>query len=240
MKAQKIILINNNRYDIVSDSITLEYNSAGRAIFVIQAKENLNNQIVQLFITNELNIPEPYFSGYIEDSIQIDSHQQRIFCRELDYLLTSRMPISLRNQSLECIVKYLEQQLKLKVSLLKGIWEKKIIPNFINIGCGYDAITQIKDLASMPDIADNILNNFDKKPEFRVNSNEIGLIEIGYKVPIVLDFEPSLFYKQTIYGASCPLIPAIRPGMVLNIGTNESKTIKLVEITDKEMRICYK
>ena len=236
MKAHKIILINNSKYDIVSDSITLEYNSAGRAVFVIQASENFNDQLVQLYITNEFYLPEPYFTGYVEDSIQIDDKQQRIFCRELDYCLNSRAPISLRNQPLENIVKNLELKSNLTFNLLKGVWEKKVIPNFINIGCGYDAVDQIKNLAQLPELN----NSEDLLPQFRINSSEVGLIDIGYKMPVILEFDPTLFFEQTMQGCSCALIPAIRPGMQLKIGTSEMKTVKLVEVAGANMRISYK
>lgn len=97
MKLHKILKVDGEQRDIVSDTFSLELGTAGRAIAVVIADAPLSGEVtLSLGYGSSL---ERYFTGYVAASVPVDRRQQRLSIVESSAVLGRRHTISRRNIS---------------------------------------------------------------------------------------------------------------------------------------------
>lgn len=225
MKLNKILQINNANYPLISDQTTLVNENAGTAVFVVESSVPVKG-VLKLFVGWN-GKAEEYFTGFILNSLTIDKFQQRIFCAEPAKLLEQRLPLMLRNVTTEEIIQAIEEKTMLKFIFpeTKTSWMKTKFSHLVNTSSGYELLDFLTDELglswnSLPD--GNI--RFDKQ----------------YSEDICLIVDPSTVKELSIKGCSLPLLPQLRPGMMIQIGEGRKQRIERIKSSNISMRINWK
>lgn len=228
MKLNKILHINNEPFPLISDKATLVNANAGTAVFVVESYEPLKG-VVKLFLGWNGKVAE-YFTGFILNSLTIDNLQQRIFCAEPAKVLEQRLPLAMRNAAIEDIIKAIEEKTKLKFVLPKEPrdWMKKKLSHLINTSNGYELLDFLVDELSCFNISWNSL------PDGSIRFAE------QYSDDICLNSDPSMVKELSIKGCSLPVMPQLRPGMMIQIGEGRKQRIERIEFSNITMRINWK
>ncbi len=226
MKIDKILKNDSGILKIVSESIVLEQDNAGRAIFAVQSEDALSGMVyLSLALNKEY---KRYLTGYIESSLQVDSKQQRLVVREPAAVLAKRWTISKRNTNAVEILEALNSATGCAFSMGSGNWSSTSIPHFINIGTGYEAIKNLGRELCIDD--------------FTWLSQPNGTIYVGplSKADIyqnIIGVPADFFFNLSASGADCPIVPGFRPGKRIRIGNGEILTIDSVTVSGTNMRI---
>jgi hypothetical protein len=208
MKLVKNLYINDKPFGLVKEHIYLDVSTPGRADFTVRSPSPLSG-IVHLAIGDaSRNSLVDFFTGFIEKSNTVDGAQQRIFCRELSAVLWSKLPISIRNASMNDVLGVYAR--KTGLSFVKGNKEYATTPRpvFQTIANG------IHGLDSMGAIF--------KIPNFIWQQQGNGEIFVGdwndsrwAGKPFSVD--ESLFQEVQLDGTkTMQVLPGLRPGVMLN------------------------
>lgn len=226
MKLNKKITVNNQEYTIISDSIILEWMSAGRGIIVVKSELPLYGAVKYLLGYNgEYSV---YFTGYVAESTQIDKLQQRLLIYENSAVLANRLPIALQHADAEKVITETSRITGLSFVLEDSAWNKIIIPYVYNIGNGFALLRfLLKELK----IANGI---FAQYPSGEVYLGSHDKFKYG---SVTLQLPAAMVSTVSAVGGSMPIIPEYRPGLKLNIGTNELFYITKTESSGENMRL---
>lgn len=226
MKLNKKITVNNQEYQIVSDSLTLEWMAAGRGIIVIKSEIPVYGAVKYYIGYNgQYSI---YFTGYVSECTQIDKLQQRLLIHENAAVLANKLPISMQHADAESIITEASGITGLSFILEESAWNKVLIPYVYNTGTGFSLLRfLLKELK----IANGIYTQYP--------SGEIyfGSHEKSKYGSVTLQLPVAMMHTVSAAGGSMPIIPEYRPGLKLNIGTNELFYITKTELSGEEMRL---
>lgn len=225
MKQNKILQINNENYPLISDLVTLVNENAGTAVLVVESSVPVKG-VVKLF-TGWNGKAAEYFTGFILNSLTIDKYQQRIFCAEPAKILEQRLPLMLRNATAEEIIQAIEEKTMLKFVLpeTKKVWLKTKFSHLVNTSSGYELLDWLTDELGLSwnPLADGSIR-FDEQ----------------YSEDICLCPDPSMVKQLSIKGCSLPILPQLRPGMMIQIGEGRKQRIERIESSNETMRINWK
>ena len=224
MKLNKILQINNVTYPLISDQVTLVNENVGTAVFVVESSVPVKG-VAKIFTGWNGKVSE-YFTGFILNCLTIDKHQQRIFCAEPAKILEQRLPLMLRNVATKEILQAIEEKTLLKFALPEDApWLKTKFSHLLNTSSGYELLDFLTDELGLTwnSLADGTIR-FDQQ----------------YSDDICLYPDPSLVKELSIKGCSLPIIPQLRPGMLIQIGEGRKQRIERIESSNETMRINWK
>jgi hypothetical protein len=225
MILHQILKIGGETVQIVTIALTLDRDAPGRGIFAVQAAAAPVGD-VQLYAGIN-GLARLYFSGYLEQSVRIDSKQQRLVVRETPGRLTRRAPLARRNSTLAEIIGDLQSVSGVQFRT-SGLWIMQSVPHFFNVGSGAEALRLIGQLSGLPD--------------WIALPQADGSVYIGSAANIgrcstVLRLDPKIFTNLSASGADCAFMPSLRPGMRIRIGDTAEQTITQVTMTGEKLRL---
>lgn len=228
MRLHKRLAIGGDRYPLVSDQLTLELSTPGRAVFTIQAAGPVSG-LVQLCVGYDAETIPVYILGYVEQSQALDAKQQRVVVRELPATLNRRLPLSLRHCRASEVLRAVTDQTGLAFSMGEGAWREVMLPRFAHRGGGYMALDNLGQALEIPRFI------WQQQPDGRVyfgswDSSPFG----GSSVPVPI---ARLTRQSAANGATLPVVPALRPGVRISIAGGQPVYITRVEIMGADMRI---
>ena len=210
MKLHKRITINGKVYPLIDDSTQLSLFSPGRAAYSVMSDTDALKGTVIFSMGYQLASIKDYFIGWIESSTAVDSKSVRIFCRELSAVLNFRLPMALRDVTMQAILDVITNKTGLTFSLPEQ--SKPYLINkaamFYNIGSGYLALDSLRDVFGVP--------------HFFWQQRQDGSIFVGSwddshwqskRIDIARSLENAVSVSQ---GATIPVIVGLRPGPKYN------------------------
>ncbi|MEH6649995.1 MAG: hypothetical protein V7707_08235 [Motiliproteus sp.] len=231
MRLHKRLVIDGDQVELISDNLTLELHSPGRAIFTVKASAPLNG-LVQYSVGYKPDRIPVYLLGYVEQSQAIDAQQQRLVVRELPATLNRRLPLALRHCRATDLLAEINNQTGLHFMLGgKGedVWQQTLLPRFDHRGGGYMALDA---LGAAFDLSRYI---WQQQPDGRVY---VGSWDdsphAGKSVPVPIN---QLTRLSAANAASLPVVPNFRPGVQLRIAGGDPVIITRTNIIGTEMRI---
>lgn len=226
MKQIKRFTVNDTDYKIVSDSFVMDLFSPGRGIIVVQADKPLAG--ITKYYLGYNDTYYLYMTGYVENCYQMDNKQQRLSIKELSFVLSKRMPITLRHVTAEQIIQKLSEISGVSFILEKADWNSVNIPSMINIGTGYEILDWLgKELR---------IKNYiwQCQPDGKLYVGSWAGSKLGN---ISMELPAKLLTQVSIVGATMPIIPQYRPGLNIKIGTNQKTFITSIDISSTDMRL---
>jgi hypothetical protein len=229
MRLHKKLVIGQTEYKLVQETITLDLNTPGRAMLVLQSEKPVQG-LVQLSLG--YGDPMPIvFVGYVEQCYPMNDQQQRVLARELTAVLNQRVPLALRHCRARDILQAISSQCPLQWVLGDGDWQQAMLPVFHHTGGGYLAL-------------DNLGAGFNL-PRYVWQQQVDGRVYVGSwdNIPWAgktLTIPPRQLTKLTTANrATLPIVPQIRPGAQIQIGTTEPVIITQVEIGGVNMVLTW-
>ena len=226
MRINEILKINEEGVPVESVFLTLSQHSAGCAFFVVQSDKPLSGK-AEFYLGYGSNY-QLYFSGVIQDSIQIDNKQQRLSIKGFDSILSYKTRLSLRHVTAADILAAIADQTGINFVLQEADWNNQLIPHFFNLGSGYEAL--------------DVLGNELDLEKFIWLNNPHGSIYVGshegLKHAVDINLPAKFLSQMSAIGASVQMHPGIRPGVRIKVGDSDDFVyITAVDYSNQSMRI---
>lgn len=226
MKLNKQIAVASKPYPLVSDTVALNLFTPGRAVFTVLSSEALAGTVV--FSLGYSSSIKPWFIGFIESSTKVDEKQQRIFCRELTAALFFQLPLALRDVSLAQALQAISAATGLNFVLPSAATTYTSIkaPAFYNLANGYYALDMLAQVFNIKKLV------WQQQPDGKVWVGSWDDSPLA-STPVTI---PNKWEKQTTIanGATVPLLPALRPGVMYN-----DNILTSVEISGTKMALTW-
>lgn len=207
MKLHKLLSINGEHFNVISDDVRLNLFNAGRAMFKVKSQLELSG-LVRFSMGFDPENVLPFFSGYIESSTTVDAEQQSIFCREFGGALNQRLPLALRQCSLVDVLTAISNTSKILFSPAEAGYSTRKVACVNSMGLGYGLMDQLGYVFSIP--------------QYLWQQQADGSIYVGSWGDSLYSTRPintpQKFMKSSGVGnrATIPVVPALRPGTLFN------------------------
>ncbi len=164
-----------------------------------------------------------FFIGYVEASHTVDEAQQRLFCRELNASLNGDLPLSLRHPTLVDVLAQYTAKTGLKFVVPSGVdYTTTKVPYFQTMGTGVLGMAYVGDVFGI----ENML--WQQQTDGQVF---VGAWADSRWAKTSLTLAEKWFSKVgSDGGKEVPVMPLIRPGVVLN-----GSKLKQVELRGHKM-----
>ena len=225
MKYDRILHVGETPVKIVSMSLTLERYAAGRALFNVLSDTPLSGEI--RFFAGINNQLASYMTGTITSSVRIDAKQQKITVREKPFALERPMPLALRNVPISDILKAIGDDAKIPIAWF-GDWAEIPVPHFINLGTGLDAL----HLAARLSLESTMSIIF--SPNGGVFLAARNMTKQGRSL---IRLPGTIFRDVSPIGAECAFLPALRPGMRIQIDEQPETVVVSITVSGDTMRV---
>jgi len=226
MKLQRNLIINKQTYNPVNVDVRLNLSSPARASFTVQKKPTQKG-LVQFFLGYNRFKRHTFFTGFIDRITPIDENHTKVFTRELSSVLALDLPIALRNVSLREVLNYVTEKTSLTFILPQKFYVDTKAPDFVSLGSGYLLMDEIANVYQINDYI------WQQRKDGKIY---VGSWQDSHWAKNQISVAPKLFTKQLAnQSATLPIIPAIRPGALIN-----NNRITSVIINDKDMVISWK
>lgn len=149
VKIIKELLINGEQYPVITDEVTLELSSPGRARFMVNSNKPLTG-VIQFSIGWSQSELYRLIVGYIEKPITVNEKQQLLFCRELSAALNRPLPMGLRHATARDVLARLSKETKLAFVTADREYARTQAPHFHHVGGGYMAMDAIGRVYRIP------------------------------------------------------------------------------------------
>ncbi|MDN4696284.1 hypothetical protein QYZ44_21400 [Vibrio parahaemolyticus] len=151
MKLTKRLFISNNEYDLASDKVSLKLSLGGKAIFIINTDEPPQRlELVRFDIGYEQNTA-PFFEGFIDNVAPAANGSYKLTVKELSGVLSNKLPISLEHPTMVDVFEFISEKTGLEFNLPDAEYTRRVIPNFVNQGDGYQCLDKIGKAFEVPD-----------------------------------------------------------------------------------------
>ncbi len=209
MKLHKKLSIGGKALPLIDETVHLGLFTPGRAVFTVEAVTPLTG-VVQFSCGYQINHLQRWFLGYVESSTQVGAKQLRVFCRELTAVLHRRLPLMLRDVTLEDTLTTISglTALSFVVPEKALLYTRRPLPVFYNLANGYYAMDSLAKVYHYT------------QPLWQQQVD--GKVFVGSWAdsrwparPVVLPqhWESSV---TSANGAAVPALPALRPGALYN------------------------
>ncbi len=234
MKLIKNFMVGEREFELTGDSVVLETGSSGRAIFSVIADVPLSG-----CCSLKMGYPGQvarYFSGVIRQSVAIDSRQQRLTVCEYPAALNVRLPLMLRNVTAREVLQALSS--RSGVAFRTGTSSSDAVPawlerkagHFVTLGSGFESLNRCMEVFG---VSEPVLLS---QPD---GSLYVGRYADAGASRQLLQFDTRFFTQLSVSGADCPVIPTLRPGQRIAIGSSEPLRVSRVTIAGLNMRINF-
>lgn len=210
MKLHKVLSINGNPTDLISDEVRLELRNPGRASFRVKAS-TAQRGLVMLDLGYNDKPLQRYFVGYIERSTTANSQEQVLFCREFTATLSYPLPMALRHVDLSAVLAEVSRLSGLRFRVPDTAYSKIRTPYFYSLGGGIQAMDSLAQVFGIPD--------------FVWHQQGDGEVYVGSWSDSYWGGRPALQLPAELFdshqgnrSAEIAALPGLRPGATINQG----------------------
>lgn len=206
---------------LASYHLMLEINACGRGFITAETESDCTGSLVQ-FDLGIGDVTYRWFTGYVERCGPAEKGFKRLFVRELAGSLMQSWPVSLQHPSLRDVCDQLANLTGLRFYIPDAPYADEKIPHFKSSGTGQALIDSLGSAFSIPDYC------WQQMPD--------GVIYVGSYTDCRFAGSPVDIPEDFVRAGSggntlqMGLIPAIRPGVVVN-----GQRISSVEAQDGDM-----
>lgn len=210
MKLNKVLSINGQPYDLVSEDVRLDLRSPGRANFVVKADHTLRGLVTLDLGYNDKPL-QRHFVGYVERCTPANSQQQVLFCREVAAVLSQPLPMGLRHVTLREVLLEVSQKTGLRFRVPDVPYAKVKAPYFYSLAAGIQTMDSLAQVFSIPDFV------WHQQGDGEVYAGSWADSFWGNRSPLQLPIELLNNY-QSNNSATVAALPGLRPGATINQG----------------------
>ncbi len=208
MKLVKRLLAAGGEIPLVSETIRLDYNAPGRALFQVRSAEPLSGELSFVMGWNREPGLTRYFHGDIRKSVTVDATQQKLLCTEITARLDPLHPVSLRHPTLREVLAAYAARTGLCFIVPDRPYAVARIPAFYGAGTGYHALCNLGEAFSIPDYF------WQAQGDGRVF---VGSYADSFWSGKAVTVPQAYCSRATIAGGrTLTAIPALRPGAAVN------------------------
>jgi hypothetical protein len=210
---------------ILSDRWCLERHAPGRAVVEVEADAPLAG-LVRYAIGWEGRI-EPWFTGYITNSIAVDPHRQRLRIQEIDRALALPLRRAWRNIALGTVLADAAAALGVTWSLHpEALPLDRRFAHVISLGTARSLVQRLGVLLAVPD--------------WTIQATPEGRIYLGPPAglhPRRIACPANALAEVTVEGATVKALPRLRPGSVIIPGGGAPMRIIGVDLEHDTYRL---
>ncbi|ENM5761885.1 TPA: hypothetical protein R0673_002930 [Vibrio cholerae] len=151
MKLTKRIFISNEEYELADNKVSLKLSLGGKAIFIVTTTTPPELFALVRFDIGYEQQTAPFFEGFIDKVEPASNGAFRLIVKELSGILSNPLPISIEHPTMADIFAIITQKTGLEFRLPEADYTKKVIPNFVNQGDGYQCLDKIGKAFQVPD-----------------------------------------------------------------------------------------
>ncbi|EPQ6833961.1 hypothetical protein ACUMR9_000772 [Vibrio cholerae] len=151
MKLTKRLFISNEEYELADNKVSLKLSLGGKAIFIVTTTTPPERFALVRFDIGYEQQTAPFFEGFIDRVEPASNGTFRITVKELSGILSNLLPISIEHPTMADIFAIITKKTGLEFRLPEEDYTKKVIPNFVNQGDGYQCLDKIGKAFQVPD-----------------------------------------------------------------------------------------
>ncbi|EIX9046465.1 hypothetical protein MLE11_002466 [Klebsiella oxytoca] len=226
MKPVITLRIGSEIVPVVSQHLVLELGGCGRGLITALTPADMTGQLVRLDMGYNETVYR-WFTGFVERSSPAENGARRLFVRELAGIFDGHWPVSLQHPTLRDVVTGIAQRTDMVFSLPDNAdYTDTPIPHFTHSGSGYQLLANLGRAFSILDYT------WFQLPDGTIYAGSYAHSRFA-DAPVEI---PTEFIQSAAAGNSItlPVIPAIRPGVVVN-----GQRITQVRIQDDEMTLTW-
>ncbi|HDX8804579.1 TPA: hypothetical protein RQN92_000898 [Klebsiella oxytoca] len=226
MKPVITLRIGSEIVPVVSQHLVLELGGCGRGFITALTPADMTGQLVRLDMGYNETVYR-WFTGFVERSSPAENGARRLFVRELAGIFDGHWPVSLQHPTLRDVVTGIAQRTDMVFSLPDNAdYIDTPIPHFTHSGSGYQLLANLGRAFSISDYT------WFQLPDGTIYAGSYAHSRFA-DAPVEI---PTEFIQSAAAGNSItlPVIPAIRPGVVVN-----GQRITQVRIQDDEMTLTW-
>jgi hypothetical protein len=228
MKLHKVLSINGQPFDLVSDEVRLDLRNPGRACFTVKSSTTQRG-LVTLDLGYNNSPLQRHFVGYIERCTTANSQEQVMFCRELAAILSYPLPMALRHVDLNTVLNEVSRLTGLRFRVPDVAYAKVRAPYFYSLGGGIQALDSLAQVYNISD--------------FLWHQQGNGEVYVGSWADSYWGTRPALQLPVELFdsyqgnqSAEMTALPGLRPGATINQG----QRITSVTLTGTQMVLKWK
>ncbi len=228
MKLHKVLTVNGQAFELVSEEVRLDLRTPGRANFVVKTEQTLRGLVTLDIGYNDAPL-QRHFVGYVERSTASNRQEQVLFCREVAAILTQPLPLGLRHVTLSEVLLEVSQQTGLRFRVPEAAYAKTKTPYFYSLAAGIQAMDSLAPVFGIPDFI------WHQQGDGEVYAGSWADSFWGSKPPLQLPAD-LLENVQGNRSATVAALPGLRPGATLNQG----ERVTSVTLAGTEMSLQWK
>nr|ELY5257235.1 hypothetical protein [Vibrio cholerae] len=151
MKLTKRLFISNEEYELADNKVSLKLSLGGKAIFIVTTTTPPERFALVRFDIGYEQQTAPFFEGFIDKVEPASNGTFRLIVKELSGILSNPLPISIEHPTMADIFAIITKKTGLEFRLPEADYTKKVIPNFVNQGDGYQCLDKIGKAFQVPD-----------------------------------------------------------------------------------------
>ncbi|MDV2360342.1 hypothetical protein [Vibrio cholerae] len=151
MKLTKRLFISNEEYELTDNKVSLKLSLGGKAIFIVTTTTPPELFALVRFDIGYEQQTAPFFEGFIDRVEPASNGTFRLIVKELSGVLSNPLPISIEHPTMADIFAIITKKTGLEFRLPEADYTKKVIPNFVNQGDGYQCLDKIGKAFQVPD-----------------------------------------------------------------------------------------
>lgn len=223
MKLTERLYIGNTEASVISAHCYLTYRTPGAAKIVTDVEPKLNQIIAyECGYNNEL---QRYFMGYIESYKQVNKNEYSIFSRELTAQLKKDLPVFFQHITLTELLAYITATVGLEFVTPNKAYASNIATYVVNHKSGYALLDRLGELFGI------------EKYFWQQQGN--GKVFVGSWYDSVwskinMPLPADMMTDVSIKGATIPMIPTLRPGVIIN-----SQRIRNIDLQADKMKLTW-
>ncbi|GEK13208.1 hypothetical protein [Aliivibrio fischeri] len=205
MKLNERLYVGNEEASVISANCYLSYKNPGAANIVTN-KEPKVGQIIAYECGYNNNLIR-WFTGYVESYRQVNTGEYSFFSRELSAILRHDLPVSYQHITLSGLLGAISDITGLEFVTPEKEYVHKSVPYVVNQNQGYALMDNIGKLFN---IKRYVWQQQGNGKIFVGSWNDSMWAETNIPLP------EKLIENASIDGANIPLLPALRPGAIVN------------------------
>ncbi|HAS4572904.1 TPA: hypothetical protein I6872_003292 [Vibrio cholerae] len=151
MKLTKRLFISNEEYELADNKVSLKLSLGGKAIFIVTTTTPPERFALVRFDIGYEQQTAPFFEGFIDKVEPASNGTFRLIVKELSGILSNPLQISIEHPTMADIFAIITKKTGLEFRLPEADYTKKVIPNFVNQGDGYQCLDKIGKAFQVPD-----------------------------------------------------------------------------------------
>ncbi|MEC4728858.1 hypothetical protein HWQ46_25415 [Shewanella sp. D64] len=205
MKHNERLYIGNAESDCISATCYLSFRNPGTASIITDIEPKIGQIMAyECGFNGELT---RWFTGYVESYRAINEQTYSIFCRELSAMMRHNMPVFLQHATLEDVLNGLNAKTGLDFVIPDKAYRVTPAPCITNHGNGYSLMDS---LGAVFDIDRYVWQQQGNGTVFVGSWDDSLWANKNLPVPT------SMIENASMDLATLPLIPALRPGAIVN------------------------